>query len=379
MNDEDDSDLEVLEPIDEIDSSNPTDPIDRTPRSGLPRRRVWLLLAGAAGVAAIAAVFVSLGSHEARRRTTASSEAATPAPVTSTSVPSFGPDPFGVANGRFAVVVDGRLWIVDAGSRAVRGVTGLGRVQILAVSGSSVLVGSEVPEGSGARYIVDGRKGAAVRAVDGTLIPRLGGGWWIADSHGLTSGTHRVVPPPDGIVLAQVNGGFVVAPASGAAPILWDPRSGSTRALGPAPHTRMLGGDANRIALADPHCAGLARPRCSIAIVDVASGRSRSVPVPFADQFVRSAVFSADGSRMAIWGTRGVSLIDTSSGAVEKTLTAARLATTPLTFTADSSALLVLEAPQPYRQVVVLRADTGRFERTWVSEQQLEQIVALAN
>jgi hypothetical protein len=376
MNDAEDADLEVLEPI---DANGVIDTIDRTLRSGPARRRIWPVAACAAGIAIVAAVFFAQGAHDTGSKTGARSGAATSAPITTTSVPSFGPDPFGAATGRFAVVVDGRLWIVDAGSRAVRGVTELGRVQILAVSGSSLLVGSDVPEGSGARYLVDGRVGAAVRAVDGPLIPRLGGGWWIPDSHGLTSGADRVLPPPGVIVLAQVNAGFVVAPTSGGAPILWDSRSGSTRALGRTPYTRMLGGDENRVALADPHCAGLARPRCSIEIVDVGTGRSRSVTVPFPDQFVRSAVFSSDGSRMAIWGTTGVSLVETTSGTVVKTLTAARLATTPLTFTSDGSELLVLEAPRPYRQVVVLRADTGRLVRTWVSEQQLEQIVAITN
>jgi hypothetical protein len=372
MNDEEDADLEALEPIDGIDG------IDQRPRSGPPRRRLWAVVAGAAGAATIAAVFVTLGSHDTRRKTAARSKATT-APITTTSVPSFGPDPFGAANGRFAVVVDGRLWIVDARSRAVRGVKGLGRAQILAVSGSSLLVGSEDPGNAGTRYVVDAHKGVAVPAADGTLIPRLGGGWWVADSGGLTSSEVSLAPPPDVVALAQVKGGFVVAPSHGGALILWDPRSGSTRALGRVPYTRMLGGDANHVALADPHCAGLARPRCSIEIIDVGSGRSRSVPVPFPDQFVRSAVFSFDGSRMAIWGTNGVSLIGSASGAVVKTLTAARLATTPLTFTSDGSALLVLEAPRPYRQVVVLRADTGRFVRTWVSEQQLEQIVAITS
>jgi hypothetical protein len=373
MNDEEDADLEVLEPIDGSDR------IDQRPRSGPPpRRRVWPVVAGAVGIATMVAALVALASHDTRRRTAARSNATT-APLTTTSVPSFGPDPFGAANGRFAVVVDGRLWIVDAASRAVRGVSGLGRAQVLAVSGSSLLVGSEEPENAGTRYIVDGRKGVAAPAADGTLIPRLDGGWWVADSGGLTSSEVSLAPPPGVVALAQVRAGFVVAPSHGGALILWDPRSGTTRALGRVPYTRMLGGDANRIAVADPHCAGLARPRCSIEIIDVGSGRPRSVPVPFPDQFVRSAVFSSDGSRMAIWGTKGVALVDTASGAVVKTLTAARLATTPLTFTSDGAALLVLEAPRPYRQVVVLRADTGRFVRTWVSEQQLEQIVAITS
>jgi len=79
-----------------------------------------------------------------------------------------------------------------------------------------------------------------------------------------------------------------------------------------------------------------------------------------------------------MWGTKGVSLHDTASGASFVTLTAARLTTLPLTFTADARALLVLEAPEPYRQVVVLRAVDGRFVRTWVSAQHLEQLVAFA-
>jgi hypothetical protein len=293
-------------------------------------------------------------------------------------VPSFGSDPFGEAKGRFAAVVDGRLWLVDARTREVRGVTGVGRAQIVAVSGSSLLVRSQEPKGAGTRYVVDSRTGTAVRAADGAWFPRLGGGWWTEDAGELTSGDDRIAARPGVVALAHVKAGFVIAPSNGGALMLWDPRSGSTRALGHLPHTRLLGGDANRIALGDPRCPAVASPRCSIEIIDVGTGRTMSVPIPFPDQFVRNALFSGDGRRMAIWGTKGVALVDPVSGVVAVELKAARLATTPLTFTPDATALLVLEDPVPYRQVVVLRADTGRFVRSWVSEQKLEQIVALA-
>jgi hypothetical protein len=259
----------------------------------------------------------------------------------------------------------------------VSGVEGVSRARILAVSGASLLVRSDDPKTLGTRYVVDGLNGDAGRAEDGTWIPRLGGGWWIADSGLLVSGEERVLVRPGFVTLAQVTGGFVVAPVAGGGLMLWDPRSNSIRALGRPPRTRYLGGDANRIALADPRCPAVASPRCSIEIIDVATGKARSVPVPFPDQFVRDAVFSADGRRIAIWGTRGVALVDPATGAVTVVVKSARLTTTPLTFTADATELLVLEDPAPYRQVVVLRSDSGRFVRSWVSEQQLEQIVAL--
>ena len=147
---------------------------------------------------------------------------------------------------------------------------------------------------------------------------------------------------------------------------------------GRLPNTRFLGADANRIALAGPRCPSSASPKCSIDIVEVATGSVTSLPVPFPDQFVRNAVFSRDGRRMAIWGTKGVSLHETANGSALVTLTAARLTALPLTFTSDGRALLVLEDPEPYRQVVVLRATDGRFVRTWVSAQQLEQLVAFS-
>ena len=325
-------------------------------------------------------LWVALGpGHNRRAADPVTTAAPANIPVRTTpSVPSFGPAPFGEAKGRFAVVVDRRLWLVDARSREVYGVHGVSRARIVAVSGSSLLVRSEDPKTVGTRYVVDGRSGAADRAADGAWFPRLGGGWWIADAGHLMSGDETPLGPPRlrhaGSGDGRLRGGADErrrTHALGSAVEL-------DRALGRPPHTRYIGGDANRIALADPRCPAPASPRCSIEIVDVGTGRTRSVPVPFPDQFVRSAVFSADGRRMAIWGTKGVSLVDPATGSAVVTLKAAQLATTPLTFTPDATELLVLEDPAPYRQVVVLRADNGRFVRSWVSEQQLEQIVALS-
>jgi hypothetical protein len=332
--------------------------------------------AGGAGICAALALWIAFAPDHGPR---ASDRLLPRAGPTTSTVPSFGPDPFGEGHGRFAAVVDGRLWLVDARSRDVRGVTGIDGVQIVAVSGSSLLVRSQDPDDAGSRHLVDGRTGTAVRAADGAWIPRLGGGWWINDATGLRSGSDGVSLPPGVIALAQVNAGFVIAPTNGDALELFDPGSGSTRGLSRAPYTRYLGGDANRIAVADPGCPATTSRGCSIEIVDVGTGEAVTVSVPFSDQFVREAVFSGDGRRIAIWGTKGVALVDPASGAVTVALNAAQLASTPLAFTPDAGRLLVLEDPAPNRQVVVLRADNGRFVRSWVSTQQLEQIVALAS
>jgi hypothetical protein len=364
VDNEDGADLEVLEPLD------PPEPVPAVPSRP---RRPWILAAGAAGIVLTLALWIAFASSHQPRH--ADRPAPRPGPTTST-VPSFGADPFGAAEGRFAAVVDGRLWLVDARTREARGVAGVAQARIVAVSGPSLLV--EDPRHPRRRYLIDGRTGASVRAAAGTWLPRLGGGWWIARHSEVTSGGTRIVIPLDGWPLAQVNGGFVIAPTGGGALLLWDPRSGSTRVLAGLPYTRFLGGDANRIALAAPRCPTTTSPRCAIELVDVAHRRVRVIPVPFPDQFVRSAVFSTDGRRVAIWGTKGVSLLESADGTVLVTLRAARLASLPLTFTSDARALLVLEDPEPYRQVVVLRAADGRFVRTWVSQQQLEQLVALA-
>jgi hypothetical protein len=339
------------------------------------RRLLGATTAGA-GICVAIALWVAFAPDHRPRPSDRTSPRAAP---TASTVPLFGPDPFGEGHGRFAAVVDGRLWLVDARSQSVRGVQGIDRAQIVAVSGSSLLVRSRDLDTSGSRYLVDGSSGTAVRAADGAWIPRLGGGWWITDATGLRSGSERVSPPPDFTALAQVNAGFVIAPSNGEALALFDPRSGSTRTLGRPPYTRYLGGDASRVALADPRCPVAASQSCSIEIVDVGTRVTISVPVPFSDQFVREAVFSGDGRSIAIWGTRGVALVDPANGAVTVALNAARLATTPLAFTPDAARLLVLEDPVPNRQVVVLRADSGRFVRSWVSKQQLEQVVALAS
>jgi hypothetical protein len=368
VNDEEGADLEVLEPLD------PPEPVPAAPRGS---RRPWIVAVAVGGAGTVLALALWIALVPDRRPRASERPLPRPAPTTST-VPSFGSDPFGAAEGRFAAVVDGRLWLVDAATHEVRAVRDIGRAEIVAVSGWTLLVRSADPRHPGRRYLVDGRTGASVRAADGTWFPRIGGGWWIASHGEVTSGATRVVIPVDGWPLAQVNGGFVVAPTGGGALLLWDRRSASTRVLAGLPYTRLLGGDANRIALAAPRCPTTTSPRCAIELVDIGTRRVRVLPVPFPDQFVRSAVFSTDGRRMAIWGTKGVSLLDSADGSELVTLTAARLATLPLTFTSDAGALLVLEDPEPYRQVVVLRAADGRFVRTWVSQQQLEQLVAIA-
>jgi hypothetical protein len=382
-----DDDLEPLAPLEPLEPAAPRATSDApsgaggAPPRGRRGRRAQVVLVGTAVLCIAAVAWVAISTDHRRRahdeRVSGAVTSAT-ATVPPTTVPSFGPDPFGASDGRFAAVVDGHLWLVDAARREARGVRGVDRARIVAVSGWSLLVQSDEPRDPGRRFVVDGRSGDAHRAAGGTWLPRIGGGWWIANGRDLSSGAEHVVVPAGVVPLAQVNGGFVVAASSGGALAFWDPRSGSRRALGNAPYTRLLGADVNRIALAGPRCPSPSSPRCSIEIVDVATGRITTLPVPFVDQFVRNAVFSADGRRMAMWGTRGVSLLDTASGSSLVTLRAARLATSPLTFTADARALLVLEDPEPYRQVVVLRAADGRFVRTWVSAQLLEQLVAFA-
>ena len=129
-------------------------------------------------------------SHERAR------SRARPRPATTTSVPSFGSDPFGEASGRFAAVVDGGVWLVDAGRREAHGVPGVPRARIVASSGWSLLVQSEDPQHPGRRFVVDGRSGDVRPAADGTWLPRIGGGWWIATDGELTSGAERVALLP---------------------------------------------------------------------------------------------------------------------------------------------------------------------------------------
>ena len=118
MNDDDDADLETLEPVDLVDvvdlvGVEPRQPSRPSAPSG-PRRRWPLIVAAAALVGWITvALVISLTTDRNRpARDTRSKSSVT----TSPTVPSFGPDPFGVATGRFAAVVDGRVWIVDAGT-----------------------------------------------------------------------------------------------------------------------------------------------------------------------------------------------------------------------------------------------------------------------
>ena len=249
MND-DDADLEPIDPL------GPPGPLESargpprrdggsgargTERSARPaRRRVWAVLAGAAAFWIAAVSWIAI-SPDHRRSHERASVPSTSAPAATTSVPSFGSDPFGEASGRFAAVVDGRRLLVDAGrarsARCARRAAGADRREQRVVAARAV-GGSAAPRPALRRRRSQRRRAPAA---DGTWLPRIGGGWWIATDGELTSGAERVVAScrcrrgrtGEGWVRGRTGERVRGASTSHGALSLWDPRSGSQRRAGP--------------------------------------------------------------------------------------------------------------------------------------------------
>jgi hypothetical protein len=306
----------------------------------------------------------------------------------------------GLPYGHFALVIQHRLWLIDAASGRIRSVEGTGqnKVSVGPRSGKYLLaaVGPEV-------NLLDVNDLSVTRLPSAyALFPGTKHGDWL-QGNGMIPGfvggfilrvADRIAPAinyPAGMEpLAQVRGGILLRDPVASRVVVWRPGT-DPRSL-PA----VVTGDATVIAVDPTHvaytmlCSSLLA--CSISITDVV--RHHTITIPYTDgDVILSGRFSPDGSRLAllVHVARGlrVAIVDTKSGKVlaqapTVTVTAPdpgfseMLKPVPFTWTADGSVLLVVQdTGTETRQVSSFLASDGQFVRTFNGVVGLEQIVAL--
>ena len=263
-----------------------------------------------------------------------------------------------VGSGRFAVVVDGRLYLLDAvPGHAEATPVGLpyGDVRIDEQSGSSFLVSTSqqtLVSTTPVRTVTLSASDTPLKAV----APRQ---WWLLRDDGSIrderGGVTRRPPVPLRIV-AAVNDGFVALAPPEFRWVLW---SGTTvRPLAPPGYQLLVTGP--RVAVFKSGCG---YNGCALEFVDlpdrtVTENRLQSVP-----QF---AEMSPDGSRLALATTQGdVMILDTGTGGViaEAPKASPENAALPISWTPDGRTLLVVGTDDIQIVRAVGRAHDARHHR----------------
>lgn len=363
-----DDDLESidLEPVD-LEPTGDDEVFERR----ADRRPAWIWIGVIAFVVAAGAV-VGL-----TRRGTHTRPAATPA---STTVPITAP-PVSRATqlapalrnalartgfARWSVVIDGRLYVLDAlrnGSTLVP--LPEGHVTIDDQSGPSLLASTSEEslvgtQPIGARTLSD--RDVAIRAVEP-------GEWWLLGSDGTIrkdgdpTAARRIVP--SGLrVVAAVPGGFVAL--SGAS--TWAMWSGTS--IRPIPVTgQFLTASATTLAFK----SGCGYNGCSLEFVDLAHG---SVVTASLTQVPQFAAFSPDGTRLALASTQGhVVVLDPATGVVIGQTVSLDLPSpsVPFTWTLDSRFLVVVQS----HDIEIDGATNGTTAEVIPGTDGVEQVVAL--
>jgi hypothetical protein len=354
-----------LEPVD-------LEPVDLEPRdnaSRFERRRdrrpawIWVGLVGV-GLAAWAAIALTTrGGH------------ATPGPTTPTSEPHV--DRLAVlttrlrmalqsvGSGRFAAVIDDRLYVFDDTGPETLVALPEGHATITDQSGSNLLAStfqqtlvSTQPIGTRTLSPRD----VAIRAV-------TPGRWWLLHDDGTLRLDHRSEferEPKALRVVAEVQDGFVALDAPDFRWVLWS--GANIRPLAP-PGYQLV--DTGPRTILFKHNCGYGG--CDLEILDLARGTVRMTRSARVPEF---AAFSPDGTRLALASTLGdVSIVDAKSG---ETIAQTRgrespSPSRPFAWTPDSYALLVVQD----HDIAILRASDGFMTRVIDRTDGLQQIAAL--
>ena len=379
-------DADDLEPID-------LEPIDLEPVDGFhahdderlardrprPRRmpHAWFAIAGV-GIAAWATI--ALTTRDTHDRAVPPTPAPTsvpgPAPTSpphldriTTLAPHLWVGLRGLGSGRFAAVVDDRLYLLDkASTEAQATLVRLpeGHVTIDDQSGSSLLattlqatlVSTTTPSAARVLPVRD----IAIRAADGN-------GWWLLASDGTLRRDRGgdVLREPAGIrVAAAVPNGFVAIDPPNSRWVLW---TGPKLERLAASTSQLVGTGSNRVVFR----FGCSIYSCSIEIDDLSVHTRVQAFLTGVPEF---AAFSPDGSRLAVASTLGdVWVLDTTTGA-EVARTQSRTSATPsipFTWTPDGRSLMVVGVDT----LEIRRASDGQLTGEIRGTAGLQQLVAL--
>jgi hypothetical protein len=373
-------DWDDLEPID----LEPVDPdsggASRFDRERPRERRTAIVWIGVIVVALGAWAAIALTNQGGRRQTLPPPSTTLPPPVTVTTpivlritelAPRLWDGLRGIGSGRFAIVVDDRLYLLDeASTEAETTLVPLpeGHVTIDDQNGSSLLAStfqqtivSTTPVATRTLSVRDG----AFRAV----APER---WWLGRGDGDLRDdlTGAVVHVPTGLsIAAAVQQGFVAVDAKSQW-VLWSSPSGATThvtTISPSSGGQLLAAGPHAIAILYA-CVGNS---CPIEVIDTASRERATMNVPLVPQF---GAFSPDGRRLALASSSGgVDLLDTTtmSEVVEVEGLHPVVPSLPLSWTSDSRTLLVVGA----NAVEIIR--DGVPMRDVTDTVGLEQLVAL--
>ncbi len=370
-------DWDDLEPID-LETVDPgPNGVSRFHRERPRDRRTAVAWTGVVVLALGAWATITLTNHGDRKQTLPPPSTTVPPPVTVTTptvqritelAPRLWEGLRGVGTGRFAVVVDDRLYLLDeASTEAETRLVPLpeGQVTIDDQNGSSLLASTFqetlVATASGGTHTLSGRD-IAFRSVTPSQ-------WWLLSSDGtIRSDVGNVVShEPIGVRSAgALQVGFVGIDPRNSRWVLW-----SGTAIAPlAPSTyQLVGTDATHIVF---------RYDCTInaCTIDIDDPAHHTVATSFLQGVPQFAAFSPDGTRLAIATTLGdVLILDTTTAAVLAETHAVNAASPslPFTWTADGHSLLVVQD----HQVEIRRESDGATTSGVSGTDGLEQLVAL--
>jgi hypothetical protein len=368
-----DDDLEALDivPVD-------LEPVDvesaREPRADARpggRRWLWGAVIGAGLIAWAAIALTTRGSHAHSTTTPTSVSAPTsrpPTPAITTIEPRLADGLRDVGSGRFAIVVDDRLYLINvagADSQATLVPLPEGHVTIDDQSGTSLLAStfqqtlvSTQPAATHTLAVDE----VAIRGTDPNPWVLLRSDGTIRDQRG-----DILAYEPAGLrVFGTVDGGYVANDPANRRWVLWSPAGTQTIAPG---SFQLLDAGPGMLAFK----SGCGYSGCGLELVDprgriTASNRLATVP-----QF---AAFSPDGTRLALASTQGaVNIVDTSTAQIlgSMSITAAQIVSRPFSWTPDGRELIVVGE----NDLEILRASDGVMTGDIVVTPDLQQLVAL--
>jgi len=366
---------EDLEPID-------LEPVDLEPGADEARfdreparrpRTVWLVVA-AAGLAAWGVIALATGVTRSHRSSTPTSTAP------STSGPWFAPpgdqarvvapllraELQDVGVGRFAAVIDDRLYLLDE-NRSRESLIRLpeGHVTVDDQNGQ-LLLASTFQQTLISTQPIATRTLAARDFAIPALAPAR---WWILNSDG-TIRSDRDGPRlhiPDGLrVAGAVADGFVALDDAHARWVVWS--GPNTKTIAPVGYQLLTTGPET---IVFKHNCGY--NGCSVEILDLARGTATTTVLPRIPNF---AALSPDGTRLALSSTQAdVYILDTKTGhpIVQTRSVASDTPSLPFTWTPDSRSLLIVAIDR----IEIRRATDGSMTSLIPHTRGLEQLIAL--
>ena len=358
------------------------EPIDLEPAGDLPRserergparsrRRTWAGLAlvgiGLVSWAAIASTTRDERANPVPPPVTPTTTTTAPVDRVATVAPALRAGLRGIGSGRFAAVIDDRLYLLDA-TRAAPTLVRLpeGHATIEERSGSSLLTSTFEQTLVATRPI-------ATRTLSprDSAIPALEPGrWWLVRNDGTVRddrGGPPVLVPAALRIVAAVPDGFVGINAPDFTWAVWSGGS-APRTIAAAGFQLLARGAHTLVFKYDCVYTG-----CGLEILDLRDGSARNMRLSIVPEF---AEYSPDGTRLALASTLGdVYILDARSGGVVARTTAltSPSASSPLAWTPDGALLIV----HPDTLVIWRGASDGLTTKAIGGTAGLEQIVAL--